>query len=298
MLRSVTRLSHASGNVVLDELPEAKDQALFRHHGQVLDTMEGPIINLGGAIDTLHNWQHEKLRKASEIFENCPFNTYTGPDRPELLLITSSACHLYAKEAIFLIGLQDRVGLLKLGTTWPLPARILEKYLGGADKVLIVEEVLPFIEDNIRALAASLGSRIGCKTFFGKNDGSIPMTNELNPDLVVTAIARILNVEYESIPEAYKKMAEQIAAEGAPPRAPTFCPGCPHRASFWSIHNALQLDNRDGFVCGDIGCYSLGALPCGFDTSRFRTGTADLCRIRGFHFLPCRHAGARQCDPQ
>ena len=268
MLRSVTRLSHASGNVVLDELPEAEDQASFRHHGQVLDTMEGPIINLGGTINTLHNWQHEKLRKASEIFEDCPFNTYTGPDRPELLLITSSACHLYAKEAIFLLGLQDRVGLLKLGTTWPLPPRLLEKYLGTTDKVLIVEEVLPFMEDNIRALAATLASRIGFKTFFGKNDGSIPMANELNPDLVVTAIARILDVGYESVPEPYTKMAEEIAAEGAPPRAPTFCPGCPHRASFWSIHNALQLDNRDGFVCGDIGCYSLGALPCGFDTLR------------------------------
>jgi indolepyruvate ferredoxin oxidoreductase alpha subunit len=268
MLRSVTRLSHASGNVLLDELPEAEDQAQFRHHGQLLDTMEGPIINLGGMINTLHNRQHEKLRKASEIFEDSPFNTYTGPDRPELLLITSSACHLYAKEAILLLGLQDRVGLLKLGTTWPLPPRLLEKYLGGTDKVLIVEEVLPFMEDNIRALAATLASRIGFKTFFGKNDGSIPMANELNPDLVVTAIARILDVDYESVPEPYTKMAEEIAAEGAPPRAPTFCPGCPHRASFWSIHNALQLDNRDGFVCGDIGCYSLGALPCGFDTLR------------------------------
>jgi indolepyruvate ferredoxin oxidoreductase alpha subunit len=46
----------------------------------------------------------------------------------------------------------------------------------------------------------------------------------------------------------------------------TFCAGCPHRASFWSIHNTLQLDGRDGFVCGDIGCYSMAVLPTGFST--------------------------------
>jgi indolepyruvate ferredoxin oxidoreductase alpha subunit len=53
-----------------------------------------------------------------------------------------------------------------------------------------------------------------------------------------------------------------------PERARTFCPGCPHRASFWSIHNALQMDNRKGFVCGDIGCYAMGRFPCGFETTK------------------------------
>jgi indolepyruvate ferredoxin oxidoreductase alpha subunit len=88
----------------------------------------------------------------------------------------------------------------------------------------------------------------------------------MNPDRVVAALSKILNVPYEAVSEKYLKRATEIAAAGAPPRALTFCPGCPHRASFWSIHNALQLDNREGFVCGDIGCYSLGAISSGFDT--------------------------------
>ena len=45
-----------------------------------------------------------------------------------------------------------------------------------------------------------------------------------------------------------------------------FCPGCPHRTSFFSIHNALELDGREGFVCGDIGCYAMGRRPTGFET--------------------------------
>jgi len=49
-----------------------------------------------------------------------------------------------------------------------------------------------------------------------------------------------------------------------PPRIMTFCPGCPHRATFWAIKNALRLDGRDGFVTGDIGCYTLAIGPAGF----------------------------------
>jgi indolepyruvate ferredoxin oxidoreductase alpha subunit len=61
-------------------------------------------------------------------------------------------------------------------------------------------------------------------------------------------------------------LAKERAAIGAPERDLTFCSGCPHRASFWAIHNALQMDNRQGFVCGDIGCYSLAMFPCGYNT--------------------------------
>jgi indolepyruvate ferredoxin oxidoreductase, alpha subunit len=266
MVRSVTRLSHASGNVILGELPKVGGEAYFRHHGSLLDPLEGPIINLPNTLPTFRQRQQEKLQKAAEIFESCPFNVYDGPERPDLLIITSSACTLYCREAVQLLGVQGRVGLLKLGTTWPLPRRLLARYLSLSDRVLIVEEVHPFLEGNVHALAGALADRIGVKRFFGKLDGSIPAVNEMNPDLVLNALARILEIPYEAVPELYGKRAEEIAPGGAPMRASTFCPGCPHRASFWSIHNALQLDHRNGFVCGDIGCYSMGALSTGFDT--------------------------------
>lgn len=268
MLRSVTRLSHASGNVVVGDLPQLGVQACFKHHGPLLDAKEGPIVNLPGMVHVLHLRQQEKLKKASGMFEVSPFNVYEGPERPELLLITSSTCTLYCKEAVRLLGVQDRVGLLKLGTTWPLPNALLERHLSMSEQVLIVEEVLPFLEEHVQALAARLAHKIGVKHFFGKHDGSIPTVGELNPDLVLAALCRILGVTYEAVSESYVKKAREIALQGAPPRSLTFCPGCPHRASFWSIHNALQLDQRGGFVCGDIGCYSLAAISCGFDTLR------------------------------
>ena len=264
MLRSVTRLSHASGNVVFGELPEPGPRAHFKHDGFILDPMEGVIIS--APVDYKHGQQHDKLQKAVALFEDSPFNTYIGPETPELLVVTSSACHLYSKEAIRLLDAQDRIGLLKLGTTWPLPPRLMEKYLGCTDKILIVEEVIPFLEESIKILAAELAPKIGVKTFYGKRDGLIPMVGELNPDLVVAAFSKILGIEYKAAPEDYTKRAGDISPMGAPNRELTFCPGCPHRASFWSIHNVLAVDNRQGFVCGDIGCYSLGVLPCGFSS--------------------------------
>jgi indolepyruvate ferredoxin oxidoreductase alpha subunit len=88
----------------------------------------------------------------------------------------------------------------------------------------------------------------------------------MNSDLVATALSQILAINYEAVPQSYAGRAQELAAGGAPGRDLTFCAGCPHRASFWTIHNALLMDGRQGFVCGDIGCYSLAMLPTGFNT--------------------------------
>lgn len=263
MVRSVTRLSHASGDVTLGELPEPGGHAFFKHDGPVLDPNTGPMIS--GPVEYKHALQQQRIRKAVEHFEKSPFNTYNGPEKPDLLIITSSACNMYSLEAIRLLNLEDRVGVLKMGTTWPLPPRLVERYLHTTEKVMIVEEVLPFLEESVKILAAELAPVIGSKTFYGKRDGTLPATGEMNPDRVTDALAKVLDIDYKAVPVDY---AQKVArhADGAPERDLTFCPGCPHRASFWSIHNALQLDHREGFVCGDIGCYSLAMRPTGFNS--------------------------------
>ena len=213
-----------------------------------------------------HGLQQEKIKRVREIFEVSPFNTYEGPKEPELLIITSSACTLYCREAIHLLGIKDRVGLLKLGTTWPLPPKLLKKHLSLTNRVLIVEEVISFIEDNVKILAAEEAKEIGIKAFYGKNDGTIPMNGELNSDIVVNVLSRIFDLPYVPVTPDYAKRATETAFMEAPGREQTFCPGCPHRASFWSIHQALQIDNRQGFVCGDNGCYGMAVMSCGFST--------------------------------
>lgn len=268
MVRSVTRLSHASGNVIFGPLPEmAKERAKYTFDGSLFDPITGPMVNLPGPIVmTFHRMQQEKLKQAAARFEDSPFNRYMGPEKPELLIITSSACGLYAQEAIRVLGGEDRVGLLRLATTWPLPPRLLSRHLASCDRILVIEEVIPFLEDHVEAFAARNAVPLGPKRFYGKLDQTLPTVGELNPDVVMTAIANILSISHSSVVESYRSRAEEIVKIGAPPRELTFCPGCPHRASLWAIHNALQMDDRHGFVSGDIGCYSLGALPCGFES--------------------------------
>lgn len=264
MVRSVTRLSHASGDVCIGTLPQVEANAYFKHDGFILDQMEGAVIS--APVEYKHDLQQQRIKKAVEVFETSPFNTYSGPDKPEVLLITSSACNLYSHEAVQLLGARQRVGILKMGTTWPLPPKLMAHHLQRSDTIIVVEEVLPFLEENIKILAAELAPTIGVKTFYGKRDGSIPSTGEMNPDRVVAALAKILKINYASVPQSYVQRAQAAAATGTPPRDLTFCPGCPHRASFWTIHNALQMDHRQGFVCGDIGCYSLAMRPTGFES--------------------------------
>jgi indolepyruvate ferredoxin oxidoreductase alpha subunit len=268
MLRSVTRLSHASGNVIFGNLPDkAARRAKYTFSGPLLDPDTGPVVSMVVAAPELqHGPQQDKLKRAEEIFETCPFNTYTGPSEPEWLIITSSICSLYSREAVSILGLEERVGILKLATTWPLPSRFIKKHLAMAKNILFVEEVAPTLEDQVKVIAAESFAEIGAKVFYGKKSGHLPSVGELNPDLVISALSRLCGVSQQSVTEDFAKNAQALVGRYAPPRSMSFCPGCPHRASYWSIHTALQLDGRNGFVCGDIGCYVFGMLPAGFNT--------------------------------
>lgn len=264
LVRTVTRLSHASGLVTLGKMKDQVSHARFKHKSHILDPENGPMMSTPVGIK--HIRQQEKLEKAVELFEHSPFNVFQGPEKAELLIVTSSICDLYAKEAVKILDLENKVGILKLGTTWPLPPTLLEKHLKLCDQVLILEEVLPFLEEQVKILAAEKMPAMGMKRFFGKNTGEIPLTGEMNPDIVIQALTSIFKLDYSAVDPAYQSRAADMAAEHAPGRETTFCPGCPHRASFFSINKVLDIDNRDGFTCGDIGCYSLAMLSGGFFT--------------------------------
>ena len=268
MLRSVTRMSHASGNVIVGDLPTPEVKADFQCNGDFFDQMTGPVMTLPGTAPVVRQRQLEGLEKAVACFEKSPFNTYTGPDKPELLIITSSAATFYCKEAVDNLGIQTRVGLLKLGTTWPLPPRLVTKHLSSASRVLIVEEGTPFMEDNIKALFAQHAEAIGPTRFHGRADQSIPLVDELNPDRVMKALTTVLDLPDEDFCADYRSQIAQELEGGIPGRPMTFCPGCPHRASFWLLHEAIKLDNRRGFINGDIGCYVMAVADCGFRAAK------------------------------
>ena len=283
MLRGVTRISHARGNVTLGNLPKLKRQPKFDtaspfHYAPVLQK---------------HSLLHDKLAQAKEHFETSSFNGYEGPDRPDLMIITSGSGVAYTREAVTLMGLEDRVGILKMGTTWPLPERLIGRQLTRAQKVMFVEEVDPFLESNVKEISADLilALEIAPRIFYGKRSGHIPMVGELNTDRVVDALQKVFGTPYDPRDATYSKRVWEVNKEFVPERVLGFCPGCPHRASLWAIKNALKIDDRDGFLTGDIGCYALARTASGFSLAKtagaMGSGTGLACgfgKLRQFGF--------------
>jgi indolepyruvate ferredoxin oxidoreductase, alpha subunit len=254
IVRSVTRISHARGNVVLGPLPGARPRPYF-------DTTK-PMSSLPPSAS--HPVAHARLDQAAEIFKSSPFNRYRGPDAPELLIITSGAGSFFATESMGILNLHSRVGLLKIGTTWPLPEELILSHLSKAEKVLFLEEVDPVLENNVKEIYADHNRSLPRITFFGKKSGTIPNTGELSPGLVLSVLSKLMEVPLPPVDEAYSVAAKDALEKYAPFRSLAFCAGCPHRASFWAIKKALALDGRNGVLFGDIGCYGLGFLPTGF----------------------------------
>jgi indolepyruvate ferredoxin oxidoreductase alpha subunit len=255
MLRSVTRISHARGNVVLGELPAIKKNAHF-------DTSKS-YAGIGGVASRLHQVMHEKRNTVADLFDSSPFNYYLGPEKPELLIATSGSGWLYANEAVRILSIEKSVGILKIGTTCPLPPKFLRTHMARTERILVIEEVDPFLEANLKEFVVD-NMPGHSYTFFGRVSGHINPYGELNVDLVIEAIARIISITYSARDEAYDKKGQEIEKKCVPPRTSQLCPGCPHRATYWAIKDALKKTGGDGVVAGDIGCYSMGVFPTGF----------------------------------
>ncbi len=113
MLRSVTRMSHASGNVTCGKLPTKRRKASFQYDGPVMDSQTGPMIST--PVVAKHLLRQQRLKDVQRMFDESPFNRYTGPSKPQLLIITSSACALYSREAVSILRARRRVGKRKWG---------------------------------------------------------------------------------------------------------------------------------------------------------------------------------------
>ncbi len=265
-VRGVGRISYTRSNVVSEELPQkGQPKAVFPEIWEMNNPRKSRFTS--GPFPVFHAPLHEKLERAREIFETSPFNSYTGPEKPELLIIACGASTSYCIEGVNELKVSDRVGVLKLGTTWPLPEKLVAKHLKSTTRVLFVEEMDPFVERSVMELAAGLLPETAHLTFFGARSGHLTPYNELSTDIVIRALTDIIGTPYQTRDRAYDEMASE-AEKLVPSRPINMCPGCPHRATFWAVKNAIRLDGRNGFVCGDIGCYSMGFAGPGFYQAR------------------------------
>jgi indolepyruvate ferredoxin oxidoreductase alpha subunit len=259
ILRSVSRLSHGRGGVALGEVPRIKGNPFF-------DTQK-PLVGMPFLVTVNHQKLLQKRESVRKAFETSPFNEYQGPADAKFVIMATGLGCLQAREAVSSLDLKEKVGILKIGTTWPLPAELIKTHLKHTEEVLFIEEIDPFLEDQVKVLFAESSRELGNVRFYGKNTGDVygpngPGVGEMNTDIVLDALRRCFKIEVQEPPEKTKETLQK-AASSMVPRELAFCHGCPHRASFLAIKAALELDGRNGFVVGDIGCYGLAAGATG-----------------------------------
>ncbi len=251
MMRSYTRLSHASSPVDIGEITRSERKAYSDTDACVTPYLAKPK----------HALVLKKLEQIGEEFEQSRFNEYQGPQQPELVVVASGSAVHCALEAIELLKLGSSVGLLKLGTLWPFPRKFVQRHLKGVSKILVAEEVDPFVENHVKECLFDDGD--SGRVVYGKQSGHIPGFGEINPDRVLKALSDILGVVYRSRSGSYTERVEKVAEKLLIGRGLVWCAGCPHRASFWSLDKALKGAKIDAYVTGDIGCYTLDVFPEG-----------------------------------
>jgi len=220
MVRSVTRISHAKGIVALQDPVTPPISIEIRKQFD-------KFTMLPAFARIRHRVIEERFLKLKEFSEEFQGNRIEIND-PTIGIVTSGISYQYAKEVF------PNYSYLKLGMVWPLPKDLIGEFFKKVKKVYIVEELDPFLEDNIRAM--------GFKPKGGKD--RFPICGELNPYLVAKGM---LGKKF--------KAPKPFFRETLPPRPPNLCPGCPHRGIF-AVLRKLKV-----FAAGDIGCYTLGAYP-------------------------------------
>jgi indolepyruvate ferredoxin oxidoreductase alpha subunit len=227
LLRSETRVSHCDSLVEPEERKESTIQ-------KGLDQKETPKYVMVPMYSRVRRIAvEEKITKLAAYTDaEFPYNSMEIND-PSIGFVSSGVSYLYAKEVF------PRYSFLKLGMVWPLPKKKIAEFFKKVKKVIVVEELDPFFETEIRAM--------GYKVWHGKD--LIPATGELSPSIIEQSLRKA--VEGKN----YKAPKIRIKPEDLSRRPPNLCAGCGHRPLFYVLKK-LGL-----YVFGDIGCYALAVAP-------------------------------------
>lgn len=241
VLRTTTRVSHSRGPVTVGERVPPKGRAHF-------DREPNRFVMLPANAREGHKRVLQKMRLAEGLSESSPYNRIEDLGKKgNIGLVASGPVYSYAME--FADDLKGRI--LKLGFTNPLPRTKLTTFLRSVKRVVVLEELEPFLEDQLRALANEFDLRVDV---YGKAQGLLPRTGELDPDLVAEALVRLDLLDAKVVQRVRETKPVKV-----PVRPPTLCPGCGHRGAAYAARQASR--RQDVLFPVDIGCYSLVEYP-------------------------------------
>ena len=217
LLRMCTRISHSQSIVERGERHEVPKKEYHKDPQRVMMTTNSLKA---------HYRVEERTKAMTDLAETTDLNrTELGEDR-SVGIITSSTTYQYVREVF-----GEKASVLKLGLSWPMPVQKIRDFAAQVDKVLVIEELEPIIENHCRQIGVEVtGKEV------------IPMVDELTQGVVARSLGRD--------PKPTLTLADEI-----PGRPPVMCAGCPHRGVFYA------LSKNKCMVYGDIGCYTLGVMP-------------------------------------
>ena len=216
LLKMVTRVAHSQSIVDTEERVEPDRVPYVKDPAKVMMTLNSR---------NAHIRVEERTKALIEYAESTELNRVEMGEDTSVGIITDSTSYQYAREV-----LGDKVSILKLGMINPLPEKLIKDFAQKVDKVIVLEELDPIIENHCK----QLGIKVAGKDTF-------PICGEFSQNLVRKCLGM--------------KEPEHITIEeNVPERPPVMCAGCPHRGIFYI------LKKKKCMVYGDIGCYTLGAV--------------------------------------
>ena len=231
LIRTVMRTSHSKSVVTLGSRPEGR--------AEIGPFKRDPVKYNCTASNArvMHPMVERRIKEIAEFADTVSINRIEWRDR-SLGFITGGVLYHY------LLDVFPDASILKLGMTNPLPQRLIREFASGVEQLIVLEELDPVLEEQIKAM----GIAVRGKDIF-------PACFELLPDEIkrYTAEAGLFEPRTGQSPSEDRTTAKQMPE--LPIRSPVFCAGCPHRSTFYLLKK-MKLP-----VAGDIGCYNLGTLP-------------------------------------
>ena len=239
ILRPTTRVDHAYESMEEPELSAARQKGEFEKDSQRWVIFPKASYN-----------NHKKIFERNEKilpheFSNSKWNHIENNSASDIAFAAGGISWCYLKEALSLLGIKD-APILKVGNPYPFPGELALEFMQKNKRIVVFEELDPVIEENLFNLAGK--NHIEC-SISGKLDSLVPAAGELSVEAVRDIVAKLYDITVESDSTC-------TAQVELPVRPPVLCAGCPHRAAFYAVKQAMKGEKT--VYCGDIGCYTLG----------------------------------------
>lgn len=254
LIRSTSRVAHMISGVTLGPIRHIRRAAQIERDIRRF-TRASPVWCM-----EQHKLLNEKMEKIKCKFENSKFNELHIPENKNGVGVVASGVSWNYLQEILAGHNLPKVATLRIGTINPLPENLIRALIDEVDRILVLEELEPYIELHLKAMIGDVGKRV---LVYGKYDGTLPRVGEYDVNMIERALGKLVDIKFVE----ENLGLEEIRAEAsklAPKRPLPFCPGCPHRATYTAMRQALRelgYGDGDAIVTGDIGCTILGMHP-------------------------------------